>query len=450
MKFKKDFVWGAAAAAYQIEGAARADGRGLDVWDMFAREPGRVEEGHNADLGSDHYHRLDGDLDLFRQIGLDAYRFSIAWPRILPEGTGRVNEKGLDFHDRLVDGLLARGIAPWATLFHWDYPYELYCRGGWLNRDSADWFADYTRVVVEKLGDRVKHWMPQNEPQCFIGLGLGTGAHAPGLKLHWPEQLRAAHHALLAHGKSVDVLRGVCADAVIGAAPVACLEIPAVDTPEAVAAAKEGTFVMREKTLWRTPWFTDPMCLGHYPEDGLAVFGKDMDGIVRPGDMEQIHRKLDFFGYNIYNGQRVDAGPDGRSVSAPATPGHPSTTMHWRVEPSCMYWAAKWFYERYQLPIVITENGLANNDWVDLDGKVNDPQRIDFTRRYLRELGRAAEEGVPVDAYFHWSVMDNYEWALGYNRRFGLIHVDYGTLERTLKASAYWYRGVIESNGGTL
>lgn len=450
MSFDPSFTWGAAAASYQIEGAAKQGGRGPDVWDMLAREPGRVEDGHNGDVGTDHYNRLEGDLDLMKAIGLQAYRLSLSWTRILPGGTGRVNPEGLDFYDRLIDGLLERGITPWVTLFHWDYPQALYYRGGWLNRDSIDWFADYTRVVAERLGDRVGHWMTQNEPQCFVGLGHGGGGHAPGLKYHWPELMRVAHHTLVAHGESVKILRSLCPAALVGAAPVACVKIPNTDAAADVAAAKAGTFTLSEKTLWSTHWFADPMLLGCYPGDGLALFEKDLEGSVLEGDMARIHQPLDFFGYNIYNGQRVEADAEGKAVSVTATPGHPATTMHWRVEPTCMYWSAKWFHERYQLPIVITENGLANNDWVHLDGKVHDPQRIDFTHRYLLELHRAAAEGVPVSGYFHWSVMDNFEWALGYNRRFGLIHVDYGTLERTLKESAHWYRGVIESNGESL
>lgn len=450
MTFSLDMTWGAAAAAYQIEGAGKQDGRGLDIWDMLARTPGKIEDGHNGDVGTDHYNRLDTDLDLFKAIGLQAYRFSIAWPRIFPEGTGSVNEAGLDFYDRLVDGLLQRNITPWATLFHWDFPYALYCRGGWLNRDVVEWFGDYTSVVADRLGDRIKHWMPQNEPQCFVGLGHGGGGHAPGLSLHWPELLRIAHHALLAHGGAVQLLREKVPGAVVGTAPVACVKIPVEETEANIRAAREGTMAITEKTLWSTTWFSDAMVLGTYPEDGLALFEADLEGVIQDGDMARICQPLDFFGYNIYNGQRVNVGEDGTAVSAKATPGHPATTMHWRMEPSCMYWSSKWFYERYKLPIVITENGLANNDWVHLDGSVHDSQRIDFTQRYLLDLHRAVAEGVPVIGYFHWSVMDNYEWCLGYNRRFGLIHVDYASLDRTLKDSAHWYRGVIESNGGCL
>jgi len=450
MSFPKQFVWGAAAASYQIEGAAKEGGRGADVWDMLAREPGRIEDGHNGDISTGHYHRLDEDLDLFQAIGLKAYRLSMAWPRILPEGTGRINEEGLDFYDRLIDGLLAREITPWVTLFHWDFPYALYCRGGWLNREVVDWFGEYTAIVANRFGDRVKHWMTHNEPQCFLGLGHGGGGHAPGLKYHWPELLRAAHHSLLAHGRSVQILRTAGRDFKIGAAPIACVEIPADDKPESIAAAKASTCSMRHKTLSKTQWFTDPMILGNYPADGLEIFKDDLLDMIHDGDMEQICQPLDFFGYNIYHGQRVVAGPDGEAIAVNAPPGHPSTTMNWRVEPTCIYWATKWFYERYQLPVVITENGLANNDWVHLDGKVHDPERIDFVHRYLIELHRAIAEGAEVLGYFHWSVMDNFEWTLGYNRRFGLIHVDYGTLKRTLKESAYWYRGVIESNGATL
>jgi beta-glucosidase len=312
-QFPKDFVWGAAAASYQIEGAAQVDERGPSVWDMYCRKPGAVWNEHTGDVACDHYHRYAEDVALMKEIGLQAYRLSIAWPRIQPEGTGKPNAKGLDFYDRLIDSLLSAGITPWITLFHWDFPLALYHRGGWLNRDSADWFADYTTHVVARLSDRVKHWMTLNEPQVYIGAGHHEGRHAPGDRLAFKEVLRAGHHTLLAHGKSVLALRAAARQPLrIGYAPVGMPKMPLDPSSAAdLAAAKELMFGVRTETAWTNTWWMDPAYLGHYPEEGLRFFGANAPE-VQAGDMDTIHQPLDFFGVNIYQGQYVRAGQDGQ------------------------------------------------------------------------------------------------------------------------------------------
>jgi beta-glucosidase len=447
MHFPKNFLWGAATSAYQIEGACRADGKGLSVWDMMCRKPGAVWRGQNADIACDHYHRYKTDIALMKKVGLKAYRFSVSWPRVLPTGMGKVNTKGLAFYDKLVDELLRAGITPFLTLFHWDYPYELYLRGGWLNPSSPDWFAEYAGVLAWKLSDRVKYWITHNEPQCFIGDGHRTGVHAPGDRLDWPEVLTAGHHALLAHGKAVQTL---CANAKkkirIGYAPVGVVKFPATAKPTDIRAARASMFGIKEKTLWNNTWWMDPVFLGRYPADGLKIFEKEMPKI-QPKDLKTICQPIDFFGVNIYSGEAYRMGKGNRPEAVSLAPGHPLTAFYWPVQPEALYWGPKFFQERYKLPIYITENGLANTDWVARDGKAHDPQRIDFTARYLRTLGRAIQDGVDIRGYFHWSIMDNFEWAEGYKQRFGLIHVDFTTLKRTLKDSAYWYQKVIHHNG---
>lgn len=447
MTFPKGFVWGAAAASYQVEGAAFEDGRGLSVWDMMCRTPGKVANDETGAVGCDHYHRWKEDVGLMKEIGLQAYRFSVSWPRVMPTGTGAVNAKGLAFYDRLVDGLLTAGIQPWVTLFHWDYPYELYTRGGWMSPDSPEWFADYTRVIVDKLSDRVKHWMTHNEPSCFIGLGHQSGDHAPGVRLGFPEVLRAVHHTLLAHGKSVQVIRAHAKQKpVIGFALCGRVSAPATETKTDIAAARHHMFEMYGKDVWNYALWSDPMLFGRYPDKALETFGADMPQVTA-AELKTIAQPIDFFGMNIYNCEVVRAGKNGKPETVPHPTGHGVTAMEWPVTPQSLYWGPRFAWERYQKPIVITENGLANADWVALDGKVHDPQRIDFLTRYLLEYQRAISDGVGTLGYFQWSIMDNFEWAFGYKRRFGLIYVDYATHRRTLKDSARWYSEVIASNG---
>ena len=363
MSFPNGFVWGAAAASYQIEGGAYDDGKGLSVWDMMCRQPGKVQEGNTGDISCDHYHRYQEDVRLMRKIGLKAYRLSISWPRVLPDGVGKVNEKGLAFYDQLIDALLENGVQPWVTLFHWDYPYSLYTRGGWLSRDSSDWFAGYTEVNIKKLSDRVSHWVTLNEPQCFIGSGHQSGEHAPGLRLGFSDILLAAHNTLLAHGKAVQTIRAYSRNKpTIGAAPVGVVKIPATNTPRDIEAACTDMFSIKSKDCSNNTWFADPMILGNYPDDGLKLFEKEMPEF--PGDdMTTICQPLDFYGANIYGGQIVASDYHGENKAIKSPDGPPLTSMQWRVMPEALYWGPKFLYERYKLPIVITENGMANCDW---------------------------------------------------------------------------------------
>lgn len=448
--FPKSFVWGAASSAYQIEGAASTDGRKPSVWDTFCQRPGAVFNGHTGEVACDHYHRYRDDVALMKSIGLQAYRFSISWSRVLPEGIGAPNEKGLEFYDRLVDALLEANIQPWATLFHWDFPEALMPRGGWLARESADWFAEFATLMGKRLGDRVKHWMTLNEPQVYLALGHMDAKHAPGLKLTFAEGLKAAHHTLLAHGRGVQALRAaVPGKAIIGWAPVGHVSCAATTDDRDIEAARRAMFAVKRKDFWNNTWFADPVCLGHYPADGLELYKEELPPIL-DGDMKTICQPLDFYGVNIYSGGTVKADADGNPVDVPAPTGAPVTTFRWLVTPESLYWGPKLLAERYRLPVAVTENGMANTDWPDMEGKVADPQRIDFTRRYLLKLGQAAKEGVDIRAYFHWSILDNFEWAEGYRERFGMTYVDYTTLKRTPKASAEWYSRVIKSNGANL
>ncbi len=450
MRFPEDFVFGAATASYQIEGAAYEDGKGLSVWDMLCRKEGAVWQGQSGDVACDHYHRYREDVGLMREIGLNAYRFSISWPRVLPAGVGAVNEAGLGFYDRLVDELLAAGIAPYATLFHWDYPYELYCRGGWLNPDSPDWFADYARVIVDRLCDRVRHWMTLNEPQCFIGLGHLTGGHAPGDKLGLAEVLRAAHHSLLAHGKAVQAIRaGARSESLVGFAPVGAPRMPASDDPADIEAARAAMFSVGGRDLWANVFWMDPVFLGRYPEDALANFGTLMP-VVRDGDLETISQPLDFFGVNTYSGSYVRAGADGRPEGVGLRTGHPITAFKWNVTPDALYWGPRFFFERYGLPVVVTENGMSDTDWVSLDGRVHDAERTDYLHRHLLQIARAIRDGVDVRGYFVWTLTDNFEWAEGFKERFGIVYTDFETQERVMKDSARWYREVIATRGEAL
>ncbi len=446
MGFPDDFVWGVATASYQIEGTPAAVGGGESVWDMFCRRPGKIWDGSSGQVACDHFNRYKDDVALMKELGVTGYRLSVAWPRVMPTGRGPVDQRGLDFYKRLVDELLNAGITPWVTLFHWDLPYDLYCQGGWLNRDSVEWFAEYTTTVVDALSDRVTHWMTLNEPQCFIGLGMQSGIHAPGDQLGWREVLRAGHHALMAHGRAVQVIRARSSQpAQVGYAPVGVVCMPATDAPADVEAARKAMFAVSAQSVWNNTWWIDPVFFGRYPEDGLAVFGSDAP-TVQDGDMDTICQPLDFFGANIYQGATVKMGANEQPEVVTYPQGGPRTMYHWPVTPQALYWGPRFFHERYGKPIVITENGTATSDWVSLDGQVHDPQRIDFLHRHLHEFKRAIDDGTPAQGYFQWSFMDNFEWNEGYKHRFGLVYVDYATQQRIPKDSFRWYQGVIDAN----
>jgi beta-glucosidase len=448
--FPAGFKWGAATASYQVEGAAGEDGRGPSIWDVFCHTPDKIKNKEHGDTACDHYHRYKEDVALMKSLGHQAHRFSIAWPRIFPSGTGRTNEKGLAFYDRLIDELLAAGIEPFATIYHWDLPYELHCRGGWLNRDMANWYADYVKVVVERYSDRVKNWMTFNEPQVFLGCGCQIGMHAPGEKQAAPALIRMVHNVQLAHGLGVLAARAAAAGKInVGIAPCQGPRIPVTPNAKEIAAAKKADFANPQFDIWSYSWWLDPILLGRWPEDGYALFAKHLpDGHAK--DMKTLFQKLDFLGLNIYQGKPGKIGKSGEWEFVPFATGAPLTRFNWQVVPEALYWGPRFMHERYKLPIYITENGMSGADWVSLDGKVHDPQRIDFLQRYLKELRRACAEGVDVRGYFAWSFLDNFEWAEGYRERFGMVHVDFATQKRTPKDSALWYRDVIASNGKNL
>lgn len=450
MGFQKNFLWGAASAAHQVEGAYNEDGKGIGIWDHFGHEDGRILHGENADVACDHYHRYKEDVALMKEIGLKSYRFSISWPRVLPEGTGKINEKGLQFYSDLVDELLAAGIEPLVTLYHWDLPMSLYERGGWKNPESPQWFAEYTKVVAEALGDRVKYWMTFNEFQMFVGLGLQVGAMAPFEENDIQTMLNISVNVFKAHGKAVTAIRKYGKlKSMIGMAPTGDVWIPENDSKEAVEEARKKSFLLPEHmfTLCNV-WWADPIFLGKYCDGAKEQFG-DMLPELTKEEFEEISQPLDFYGFNAYQGS-VKYPINDNEHATYSYQGSPKTSMEWSVVPEVMYYAPKFLYERYNKPIMVTENGMAGMDWVSMDGNVHDPQRIDFLNRYLLELEHAINDGVPVLGYQQWSIMDNYEWNHGYDMRFGLIHVDYRTLQRTLKDSAYWYHDVIATNGEKL
>ncbi|MFI3201269.1 MAG: GH1 family beta-glucosidase [Eubacteriales bacterium] len=447
---KEEFIWGAATAAYQIEGGAYEDGRGLSIWDVFCKTKGNVFEQHSGDVACDHYHKWKEDVKLMAEMGIKAYRFSISWTRIFPKGIGEVNEKGIEFYSNLVDELLKYNITPYITLFHWDYPQELYYQGGWLNEESSNWFAQYVRVIGERLGDRVKHFFTLNEPQCFIGISYWDTQHAPGMHFTRREVLRMTHHVLLSHGKAVKTLREVVSDVQIGIAMTGKLCMPHTHSLEDIEAARFATFDLLEED-WhsRIGLWGDPIFLGDYPQKAYELFGEDMPDI-KDGDMELIHQPLDYLGQNIYCGDYVSADSKTIYKKVPYKVGHGKTGIGWPVTPEALYWGPKFLYERYKVPFLISENGLSCHDMISMDGKVHDDTRICFLNEYIKALLKAKEDGVHVIGYFQWSLMDNFEWAKGYDDRFGLIYIDYETQVRTWKDSAYWYQELIQSNGATL
>lgn len=442
--FPEGFVWGVATSAYQIEGAAEEDGRGPSVWDTFCTQPGAIADATDGRIACEHRHRAEADVQLIHDLGVKAYRLSISWPRVLPDGVGARSEPGLAFYDRLIDSLLARGMRPWVTLYHWDMPQTLADRGGWLVRESADWFAEYTAHVVDRLSDRVEHWITLNEPEVFFGLGHVQGTHAPGLKLSRSQALAAIHNALLAHGAATDVIRArAVLRPLVGLSSAAMIRTPTAPTDDAIARARRETFSFIDGPAWpfSSAWYLDAAYRGAYPSSALDALGPDAP-IHEPHELDRIARPLDFLGVNIYQSQ-----PAGglRPIQ-----GEPRTTFGWRVTPEAMRWGPQFLHERYRVPLFISENGLASMDWVHADGRVHDHGRIDFITRYLTELRRGIAEGADVRGYFHWSLMDNFEWAEGYAKRFGLVYVDYQTQERIPKDSFAWYREIVRTNGRCL
>jgi beta-glucosidase len=423
-RFPSDFHWGVATSAYQIEGAAAEDGRGPSIWDTFAHTPGKTVNGDHGDIACDHYHRYPQDFDLIAGMGLNAYRFSIAWPRVQPQGKGAWNAKGLAFYDRLVDTLLERGITPHATLYHWDLPQALQDEGGWLNRDTALRFTDYAVTMGVRLGDRVAAICTHNEPWCTAHLGHHNGKFAPGLK-DPQAAVQVAHHLLLSHGLALQAMRAAGVKAPLGIVLNQSPAVPATDRATDLALAE------REYALF-VRWFMDPIFLKRYPTaSGVHLYPQ-----VRENDFDAIAQPLDFLGINYYT--RIWVSSEEPPRPAPRLDG--VTDMGWEVYPQGLADLLTGIHREYKLPpIYITENGMANADTL-VEGKVHDAQRIAYLKGHLEALSRAIAAGVDVRGFFYWSLLDNYEWDSGYDKRFGLVHVDYATQQRTLKDSANWYR----------
>lgn len=450
--FRDDFVWGVAASAYQIEGREEGDGCGRTIWDTFVEE-GRTLDGYGAYRTCDHMHRYREDYRLMKLLGIRAYRFSLNWARILPEGTGRVNEKGIALYRDMIMEMKKNGVEPYITMYHWELPQALQDKGGWQNQEIIQWFGEYAKVVAERFSDLCEYFITLNEPQCFVGLGHLSGIQAPGLKLPYKDVFQVAHNALRAHGQAVINLRKyACRPIKVGYAPTCGMAYPASEKPEDVEAARKTLFGFHQPMdnwTWNVAWFNDPVFLGNYPEEGLEKFAEYLPEITKE-DRELISQPLDFMGQNIYNGYMVRQGQGGKIEFVDRPAGFPKTAANWPVTPDCLYWGIKFLYERYHMPIYLTENGMSCHDMVSADGRVHDPNRQEFLDRYLSALQKASEEGADVRGYFLWTFLDNFEWDKGYTERFGIVHVDFATQKRIVKDSAFWYRDVIASNGRNL
>ena len=447
-QFPENFLWGVACASYQCEGAWDEDGKGRSIWDDFChdRSAQHIKNGDTGDTACDSYHRFREDVALMAAHGIKAYRFSVSWPRVIPDGDGEINEAGLRFYDELVDELLKNGIEPMVTLYHWDLPSALQDKGGWLNRDIIAAFGRYAEIIAGRFRGRVNKFMTINEPQCVTTLGYGIGIHAPGLRLGEEKLAKIYHHLALAHSEAQRRIKAVLGAGVqVGIVPCGRLCYPQQDTPENRESAYRASFELsREGWGFTFNIILDSLIRRCYdPSAPEAV--KRFSAEIPPSDWDLMEAP-DFIGVNVYNGVSVD--PQGEPVKAFA--GFPMTANKWLVTPEVMHFGPVNLFRRYGLPLYITENGQSCNDRIFLDGQVHDPDRIDFLHRYLRQLHKAIEEGVPVMGYLQWSFLDNFEWSEGYNERFGIIYVDYPTLRRIPKDSARWYRDVIESNGARL
>jgi beta-glucosidase len=430
--FPDNFLWGAATAAYQIEGAWQADGKGESIWDRFSHTPGHVKNGDTGDVACDHYHRWRDDIALMQQLGLQAYRFSVSWPRVIPAGCGSINRAGLDFYDRLVDGLLAANIEPFLTLYHWDLPQALQDAGGWEARETGHHFADYAALMVRRLGDRVKRWATFNEPAVVAFDGYESGAHAPGVRdLRRARQV--AHHLLVAHGLAAHAIRSIDPRLAVGIVLNLWPPDPVSDASEDLAAVEAAWQISGDKL------FLDPLFCAHYPP---ALAADEFAPQIQAGDLALIAQRLDFLGVNYYSRAAISAAGYVENV-----PSSDYTDMGWEVCAPALRRLLNRVNTEYHLPpIYITENGAAFPDEVSTDGQVHDPRRVNYLRDHFMQARLAQQDGVDVRGYFVWSLLDNFEWGHGYSKRFGLVHVDYATLQRTIKDSGAWYAEVIRRN----
>jgi beta-glucosidase len=454
--FSNDFKWGAATSSYQIEGAAHTDGRGPSIWDTFCATPGKVRNMENGDVACDHYHRYPEDVALMKELGIQTYRFSLAWPRMFPNGDTVREERGFDFYNRLINELLANDIEPVITIYHWDLPQPLQDKGGWANRDIVDVFAHYAAAAVEAFGDRVKNWITLNEPWCASWLGYASGVHAPGVK-DIDQAIAAAHHSALAHGVATRAMRAVRSDIRVGIA----LNMTNYRVDDPNNAELNELAGLMDSHINR--WWADAAVTGHYPANLVESYGERLEKLIMPGDHDLLKVKNDFLGINYYSDSFLgtpdeDTRPiiEGGLFPFPQrtkdTPPSPQTDMGWPITPEGLHdlvlRVARDWPELGE--IIITENGAAYPEGPDADGEVHDQRRIDYLTSHLEALGRACEEGAPVSRYYAWSLMDNFEWAEGYAKRFGLIHVDFETLVRTPKQSARVYATIIQTNGESL
>jgi beta-glucosidase len=434
--FPDDFTWGTATSSYQIEGATRKDGRGESIWDEYCRQPGAVINGETGDVACDYYHRWEEDLDLLKELGVSHYRFSVAWPRIIPSGRGAVNQAGLDFYDKIINGLLERDIVPFLTLYHWDLPLELEKQGGWRSRETAYAYAEYTEVVTKAFGDRVKFWTTFNEMPCIVNLGYRTGEQAPGARESEQVVRQVNHHVLLAHGLGAQIIQKNVPEAETGIVHLIDAPDPLTETDEDIEAARKG-FVESNS------WMLDPVFLGKYPEEIWNELDHDVPK-MEEGDLKTIHQPLSFMGVNAYSSWKIASKT--RGIEEPEDH-FPRTDMDWPITNDCLYWAIRFGHERYNFPkIYVTESGCAYPDAPDSNGDVVDYARVHYMRNYLRGVHRTIGEGIPVKGYFAWSFMDNFEWSYGYDKRFGLTYIDYASLKRIPKVSFKWYSKVIRNN----
>jgi len=442
IQFPKDFKWGAATASYQIEGAYQEDGRGLSIWDTFSHTPGNVLNGDTGDIACDSYHRYEEDILLMKELGIDVYRFSVAWPRIFPNGTGEINQKGLDFYHRFVDKLLEHGIEPMCTLYHWDLPQALQDKGGWANRETIDAFEKYAEVMFTSFKGKISKWLTINEPWCVSFLSNFIGVHAPGNKdLQLATDI--SHNLLVAHGKAVKKFRELEIEGQIGYAPNVTWLEPYSTKQEDIDACKRAS-------AWFLEWFFDPVFKGSYPDFMVDWFKqKGVELRVEEGDMELIHQPIDILGINYYTGNVARYKQnEGLFDCENIDMGYEKTDIDWFIYSDGFHHVLKYISQNYgNIPIYITENGACYNDGVDTDGKVHDQRRINYLSKHITQLNRALSSGVNIAGYLTWSLLDNFEWAEGYSKRFGIVHVDFETLVRTKKDSYYWYKDVISKNG---
>lgn len=447
--FPKGFLWGVAGAAYQCEGAWDADGKGRSIWDDFCHAAGNVKNGDTGDAACDSYHRVAEDVALLARLNVQAYRFSVNWPRILPKGTGEVLEAGLAYYEKLADALLAAGIEPWATLYHWELPSAL-CAGGkngWLSRETAEAFAKFAAVFARRMKGKIRRYMTVNEPQCVAGLGYGNGLHAPGLQMPREYQLTALYNTILAHSLAAKEIRAIDPAAEIGTVTCGDLHYPIHPGEKANEAAYRADCMIPDADwgwVFNHAVYLDPIFFGTWGENAPA-FIRQFEAALPEGELNSLE-KPDFLGVNVYHGIPVDE--NGAPVKKPA--GFPLTACKWLVTPEVMRYGLAHIHRRYGKPVYVTENGQSCNDRVFLDGRVHDPERIDYAHRYLLELGRGIADGADIRGYFHWSFLDNFEWASGYDERFGLVYVDFHSFERIPKDSFAWYARVVCENGGNL